>query len=125
MNFTHIFTLEESSFGKVVHAWADGISIGTSPIGLKDEEKINEIDGLLLFHENHDLDRSQQELMHLFEQKQKAISKIDINGTLSVALSNFSLWMDRNKCKTILVTGSEELPNNPNLARFLEHLKEV
>lgn len=125
MNFTHIFTLEESSFGKLIHAWADGLSIETSAIGLKDEEKINEIEGLLLFHENHDLDKSQQELMHLFEQKQRAISKIDINGTLSVALSNFSLWMERNKCKTLLVTGSEELTKNPNLERFLEHLKNV
>jgi hypothetical protein len=125
MNFTHIFALEETSFGKVIHAWADSISVETSPIDLKDEEKLNEIEGLLLFHENQDFDRSQQELMHFFEQKQKAISKIDINGTLSVAVSNFSLWMDRNKCKTLLATGSEDLTRNPNLDRFLEQLKQA
>jgi hypothetical protein len=122
MKVTQLY-FEESTFGKTISNWAESIGIETAKFDHKTEEQLNQIDGLLLFHENHDIDRVQQELLAAFEQKQRGISKIDINGTLSVAVSNFSLWLDRNKCKTILATGSDALTKNPNLERFLEQLK--
>ncbi len=122
MKVTQLY-FEESTFGKTIADWAEGIGIETVKFDHKTEEQLDQIDGLLLFHENHDIDKGQQELLAAFEQKQRGISKIDINGTLSVAVSNFSLWLDRNKCKTILATGSDALTKNPNLERFLEQLK--
>ncbi len=122
MKVTQLY-FEDSTFGKAISDWAEGIGIETVKFDHKTEEQLDQIDGLLLFHENHDIDKGQQELLAAFEQKQRGISKIDINGTLSVAVSNFSLWLDRNKCKTILATGSDALTKNPNLERFLEQLK--
>ncbi len=122
MKVTQLY-FEESTFGKTISNWAESIGIETVKFDHKTEEQLNQIDGLLLFHENHDIDRVQQELLAAFEQKQRGISKIDINGTLSVAVSNFSLWLDCNKCKTILATGSDALTKNPNLERFLQQLK--
>lgn len=122
MKVTKLY-IEETTFGKTISNWAESIGIETVKFDHKTEEQLNEIDGLLLFHENHDIDKVQQELLLAFEQKQRGISKIDINGTLSVAVSNFSLWLDRNKCQTILVTGADVLTKNPNLERFLEQLK--
>lgn len=123
MNIKEIYSSEGSTFGETIAVWAESIGIEHFKIDLKQEEKIDEIQGLILFHETHDIVRAHQEVISIFEQKQRAISKIDVNGTLMVAVSNFSLWMERNKCKSILVVGSDELLKNPNLERFLEKLK--
>jgi hypothetical protein len=114
---------EENAFGKTISNWAESIGIETVKIDHRNEEQLNQVEGLLLFHENHDIDKVQHDLLAAFELKQRGISKIDINGTLTVAVSNFSLWLDRNKCNTILATGSDALIKNPNLERFLEQLK--
>ncbi|TXI88348.1 MAG: hypothetical protein E6Q37_00225 [Crocinitomicaceae bacterium] len=122
MKVTQLY-FEDTTFGKTISSWAESIGIETIKFDSKKEQQLESIQGLLLFHENHDIDRAQQELLSIFEHSQRGISKIDINGTLSVATSNFSLWLDRNKCKVILATGADELTKNPNLERFLEQLK--
>lgn len=122
MRVTQLY-FEDNAFGKTISAWAESIGIETIKLDPKNDGQIEEVDGLLLFHENHDIDKVRHELLSIFEHKQRGISKIDINGTLSVAVSNFSLWLERNKCKSLLATGSEELIQNPNLERFLEQLK--
>jgi len=122
MKVTQIY-FEDTAFGKTISNWAESIGIEIIKFDHKNDHQFDGIEGLLLFHENHDIDKAQHELLSVFEHKQRAISKIDINGTLSVAVSNFSLWLERNKCKTLLATGSDELTKNPNLERFLEQLK--
>lgn len=122
MKVTHIY-IEDTTFGKTISSWAESIGIETIKLDAKKDQQLEMVEGLLLFHENHDIDRPQQELLAIFESSQRGISKIDINGTLSVATSNFSLWLERNKCKVILATGADALTKNPNLERFLEQLK--
>lgn len=122
MKVTQLY-FEDNAFGKTISNWAESIGIETVKFDPKNDDQLDLIEGLLLFHENHDIDKGQQELLSVFEHKQRGISKIDINGTLSVATSNFSLWLERNKCKTLLATGADELIKNLNLERFLEQLK--
>jgi hypothetical protein len=50
------------------------------------------------------------------------VHKIDINGTLMVGVSNLDLWIERNKCKKVLIIGADSLIENPNLERYLERL---
>lgn len=123
MNIKEIFTAEGSSFGQAISTWAESLNAEVHPIDLKNNELFEGVDGLVLFHETHDITKGNQEILGIFENKQRAISKIDINGTLMVAVSNFSLWMERNKCKSLLIIGADELLKNPNLERFLEKLK--
>jgi hypothetical protein len=51
---------------------------------------------------------------------QKPTLNIDINGTIMVAVSNLDLWVERNRCKKIMMIGSNDLLKNPNLERFLQ-----
>lgn len=116
---------EDNSFGKLVQEWANSYNVATKPLESKSTSAIDMgyIDGLVLFHENHDISKFHDEVMELFKTHQVGISKIDINGTLSVASSNFDLWMDRNRAKHVLVIGDERLAKNANAQRFLETIK--
>lgn len=83
-------------------------------------EQIEVIDGVVLFHENHNFDKQVAELRDLFDQRQVAMHKIDLSGTMNVALSHLSLFLDRTKCKNVLFLGSENLKDNPKLEVFKE-----
>lgn len=113
---------EDNSFGKLIQEWAATFNV--VPVGgeLKSFD-INSFDGLIIFHENHDILKSHSDLLENFETRQKGISKIDLNGTLSVAKSNFELWLERNRSKKILVVGDEHLSSNVNVERFLNEIK--
>lgn len=122
MKVTHIFTTDDSSFSKELTHWAQSLQIETSVLELN-AGYLDTVDGLVVFHENHDFSKASHEILSAFESKQKPISKIDINGTLMVAVSNFSLWLEIQKCKKILVIGAPKLNENENLNRFLNQLK--
>jgi len=38
---------------------------------------------------------------------------------LRVGITNFELWLETNKVKSLLILGSEELTSNPNLDRYI------
>lgn len=85
-----------------------------------DESQIEYIDGVVLFHDNHNFDKSVAELRDVFETRQVAMHKIDLSGTLNVALSHLSLFFDRTKCKKVLFLGSESLKDHPKMEIFNE-----
>lgn len=122
MKITQLY-FEDTTFGKEMSSWAESMGIEGIKYDPKNDVDLEQIDGLVLFHENHAIGKSQNEWLSIFEGKQRGISKIDVNGTLSVAASNFSLWLDRNRCKSVLAIGSEELVKNVNMERFLNELK--
>lgn len=115
---------EDTTFGKAIATWAESKGLEAIKLDAK-ESNLSLVDGLVVFHENHDLKKAQQDYITNFEGRQKGISKIDINGTLSVAASGFDLWLDRNRCASILVVGADELIKNPNQERFLAEIKIV
>lgn len=124
MKITQLY-FEDTAFGKEMSSWAESMGIEGVKYDSKNDAHLDQIDGLLLFHENHGIGKSQNEWLSIFEGKQRGISKIDVNGTLSVAASNFALWLDRNRCKSILAIGAEELIKNVNMERFLNELKKA
>jgi len=92
----------------------------TTEVFNESAEQIEAIDGVVLFHENHNFDRHIAELRDLFDKRQVATHKIDMSGTMNVALSHLSLFFDRIKCKNVLFLGSENLKDNPKLEIFKE-----
>ena len=72
--------------------------------------------------ENQVLKQDVQELRTQFDKYQKPILHIDINGTLAVGKSNLDLWIERNKCRSVLILGADDLVGNVNLERFLDSL---
>ncbi len=80
------------------------------------------IDSLLIFNQNQILSQDVSDIRAQFDKLQKPILHIDINGTLAVGISNLELWIERNKCRSILILGADDLVNNINLERFLNSI---
>jgi hypothetical protein len=79
-------------------------------------------EGLLLINANQDIDKDHHDIHTFFDKKHIPTQKIDVNGTLQVAVSNMEMWLNNFKCKNILVLGSETLMDNENLERFFSRI---
>ena len=82
-------------------------------------------DSLLIVSENQSISKENWNLKSLFDKSQKPCYRIDINGTLNVAIANLELWLDSNKSKNLLIVGKDEIVKNENLERFLDKLTVV
>lgn len=123
MSLQTIYLKSDSTFSTLLSEWASTIGVQTEFYDFKSEDITT--DGLLLINENQDIDKDIQEIHDFFDIKHFPTQKVDINGTLQVAVSNFGIWMKNFKCKSILILGSEKLVENENLARFLERAKTI
>lgn len=123
MNLKSIYLKANSTFSSCIQEWAEKNGVQTEEFDFKTEELT--VDGLLLINQNQDLEKEMDDLHSLFDKKHISTQKIDINGTLQVAVSNFQLWLRSNKCKNILILGSDELVKNENLDRFLNRISKV
>lgn len=121
MNINKIYTLGESQFSQRIEGWCRSNKIEFH--SFSKEEKLNgEFDGLVIFHEDHNLDNVEVDLRSDFEKKLKPIHKIDVNGTKQVSVSHFGLWLERNGCKELLMVGNENLINNQSFEDLLQKM---
>jgi hypothetical protein len=102
--------------------WANERNYTILEFSDKNDEADAGIDGLVIFNENQEVDRDILEVREMFDNKQKPVHKIDINGTLMVGISNLDLWIERNRCKKVLFIGADSLIGNVNLERYLQNL---
>jgi hypothetical protein len=123
MKVEKFYLQTHTKFGKVLAEWTESQSVENVEFHERNLDDISMIDGLVIFTENQSVEKEANEARSAFDAKQKPIHKIDINGTLVAAVSNFSFWIERNNCKTILMIGSDQLVKNPNLERFLSNAK--
>ena len=120
MKVDKIYLRSNTTFSKKVSSWLSNKGIDASCLEEdKSDETIMNLDGLVIFNENQFLPKEIEELRTQFDQSQKPIYKVDINGTLRVGVSNFALWIEQNKCKKMMIAGSDKLAVNPNLERYL------
>ncbi len=122
MKLDKIFLKNNSRFSNLLTNWANQRNYEVEEFTEKKEDPEAGIDGLVIFNQNQSLDKEISEFRDLFDHKQKPVHKIDINGTLMVGVSNLDLWIERNKCKKVLIIGADSLIENPNLERYLERL---
>lgn len=123
MKVEKFYLQTHTKFGKVLTEWTENQSVESIEFHERNLDDISMIDGLVIFTENQSVEKEANEARSAFDAKQKPIHKIDINGTLVAAVSNFTFWIDRNNCKTILMIGADQLVKNPNLERFLTNVK--
>lgn len=83
-------------------------------------EQIETINGVVIFHENHNFDKRSAELRDLFELRQVPVHKVDMSGTMNVALTHLSLFLERIKGTAVLFLGADMLVQNPKLELFRE-----
>lgn len=117
-----IYIKNSSSFGQFIAPWVQERNLNSSDYLNKTEEADDGIDGIVIFSENQEIDRETEEIKNAFDRRQKPVHKIDINGTLMVAISNLDVWLESNRCKKVLFVGDDSLVKNPNLERLFTHL---
>ncbi|MFT5777611.1 MAG: hypothetical protein ACI837_000559 [Crocinitomicaceae bacterium] len=119
MNLETVFLREGSSFSAYIGDWATQMGVSVASYDYKPNED-QDPDGLLLINENQDIRRDIDEIHTYFDARHIPTQKIDLNGTLQVAINSFRMWADENKCKKVLILGADELVKNENLDRFLK-----
>lgn len=122
MKLRKIFIKPGSPFGALIADWATGNQLEVEELSLEDGfDKV--VDGLVIFNQNSDMEKELLDIRKVFDDTLKPVQRIDINGTLMVGVSNFSLWLERNGCTNVLFIGAENLKDNTNLSRYLEAMK--
>jgi hypothetical protein len=122
MKVETIYLNQDSGFATVIKDWAKGKNIEALVIDIKSIDLIDTIDGVAIFHENHNILKEQDEIQEYLNNHNRPGHRIDINGTLAATKSNFTMWVERNKTKRILLLGSPDISKNINLKRFIDSL---
>ena len=120
MKVTKVYVQTNSSFAEKITEWLQKKKIDVLTFSEKEDNALKVIDGLVVFNESKFLPKEIDEMEKVAKNNQKPTLNIDINGTIMVAISNLDLWIERNRCKKIMIIGSNELVKNPNLDRFLQ-----
>jgi hypothetical protein len=120
MKVTKVYVQTNSAFADKISEWLIKKKIDVLTFSEKEDNALKVIDGLVIFNESKSLPKEIEEMERVAKNNQKPILNIDINGTLMVAVSNLDLWVERNRCKKIMIIGSNDLVKNPNLDRFLQ-----
>lgn len=123
MKVEKIYLNQESSFATAIKDWAAGKNIEVQTIDLKSVDLIDLVDGVAIFHENHNISKEQDEIQEYLNNHNRPGHRIDINGTLAATKSNFTMWLERNQTKNILLLGSPNISKNANLKRFIDSLE--
>ena len=119
MKVTKVYVQTNSVFAEKIAEWLKKKRIDVLTFSEKEDNALKVIDGLVVFNESKSLPKDIDEMEQIAKNNQKPTLNIDINGTLMVAVSNLDLWVERNRCKKIMIIGSNDLVKNSNLDRFL------
>lgn len=119
MKVDKIYLKSGSKFSEKIVDWAAARAREVVTITDKFQESFDSMDSMLIFNENQSLSKEISDIKTLFDKQQKAVHKIDINGTLMVGMSNLDLWAEQSKCKNLLIMGGDELVKNHNLERYI------
>lgn len=119
MKVTKVYVQTNSVFAEKIAEWLKKKRIDVLTFSEKEDNALKVIDGLVVFNESKSLPKDIDEMEQIAKNNQKPTLNIDINGTLMVAVSNLDLWVERNRCKKIMIIGSNDLIKNSNLDRFL------
>jgi hypothetical protein len=114
-----IYTEEKTAFAGSINSWLESRGFLVEPFEENEETK-EKIDAVVIFHDNHNFDKRTAELRDLFELLSVPVHKIDLSGTMNVALSHLGLFFDRTKCKHVLFIGSDALKDHPKMELFKE-----
>ena len=96
MKLDKIYLKTSSRFSEFLTNWANEKNYSLAEYSEKNDDSDEGIDGLVIFNENQEVDRDILDIRAFFDNHQKPVHRIDINGTLMVGISNLDLWIERN-----------------------------
>lgn len=123
MKIEIIYVIEDNKFGKAITEWAEDKRIQVVPTNQKKDDLSELVNGVVLFHENHNFSKDDDEMQEEMSRGNIPVHKVDINGTLAATNSNFNMWLDRNRPQSLLILGDEEVAKNGNLESFLKGIE--
>lgn len=125
MNLETIYVVSDNKFGKYIAEWAGSKKVEVITTQQKNSELSDLVDGVVIFHENHNFRKEDLETQDVLNENNRAVHKVDLNGTLSATNSNFIMWLERNKPKSLLFLADDAVIKNNNLSAFLEGVDET
>ena len=125
MKLDNIYLKASTPFSDSINSWSEENANKVNEVKERYDAHIELFDSLLIVSENQSISKENWNLKSLFDKNQKPTYRIDINGTLNVAIANLELWLESNKSKNLLIVGKDEIVKNKNLDRFLEKLSVV
>ncbi len=125
MKLDNIYLKAGTPFSESINSWSEENANKVNEVKERYDAHIELFDSLLIVSENQSISKENWNLKSLFDKNQKPTYRIDINGTLNVAIANLELWLESNKSKNLLIVGKDEIVKNKNLDRFLEKLSVV
>lgn len=117
-----VYIKPNGEFSSYIRNWAEqeGVTVEEYEVRMNEDQNA---DGLLLINENQDISRELYDIHTFFDKKHIPTQKIDVNGTLQVAISSTQMWLKNFKCQKVLILGSDNLVKNDNLDRFFDRIK--
>ena len=123
MKIETIYVIENTKFGKAIGEWAEDKRIQVVATSQRNNDFSELVNGVVLFHENHNFSKEDDETQEQLSSDNKPVHKVDINGTLAATNSNFNMWLDRNRPDSLLILGDDDVANNPNFSTFLKGIE--
>ncbi|RFC53585.1 hypothetical protein [Brumimicrobium aurantiacum] len=120
MKVETIYVIENNKFGKAIAEWAEDKRIQVVHTTKKKDDLSELVEGVVLFHENHNFTKDDDDIQSELSERNTSVHKVDINGTLAATNSSFNMWLDRNRPNSILILGDEKVAKNGNLENFLK-----
>lgn len=124
MKIKTVYLINNNSFGNTITEWSEGKRIDAVSVDQKNSNLVEIVDGAVVFHENHNFTKEDEEIQEFLESNNRPSHRVDINGTLAATKSNFTMWLERNKPSNLLILGNPDIAKNPNLKRFLDSLQD-
>jgi hypothetical protein len=121
MTVEFIYVLNTGELLTYLQSWANNFDIIVEKADAK-EDLSDIIDGVVLIHENHNIQKDMEELVAALDKNNCPGHRVDINGTLAATKSNFEMWVERNKTKRLLFVGKDDLVKSENFERFFNSL---
>jgi len=124
MSFDKIVLIGQDAFTSRMEQWASHVNNAVECFGGKEKDTnyVDLADAVVVFHENHNIAKEIEDLFSDFTNHNKTGHKIDINGTFAATKSNFMMWLERNKPKSLIILGAEEIVKNERFEKFLNDL---
>lgn len=122
MKIDTVYLINNDAFSETITSWTEGKQVVAVPTDKKGDALAEIVEAVVIFHENHNFSKEDEDIQELIESHNKPAHRIDINGTLAATASNFTMWLERNKPKSVLVLGNKKVTKNENLKRFLNKL---
>src|SRR5690554_6383103 len=123
MKIETIYVIENNKIGKTIGEWAEDKRIQVVATSHRRRDLSELLDGVVFFLANHNFSKEADETQEDLSRDNKAVHKVDLNATLAATNFNFHMWFDRNRPKTLLILGDDEVAKNPNLPLFLQGIE--